>query len=224
MATIGLDNILAAQKASDAAEGSTFKQKIDDQKNMFLKLLVKQLQYQDPLNPLENTEFASQLAQFSQLESLAKMSDNIEIMTKYQNSMNSMQAASFIGKSINATGNIINFTGAETTIDFKLDAGAANAVVSIYNASGTKVRTITMKALAQGDVSCAWDGRNDLGETVSPGRYYFTVSATGYGGETVGTTAYTTGTVTGIRFDSGTIYLQVGDKEVRLADVTKISG
>ncbi|HPC46472.1 MAG TPA: flagellar hook capping FlgD N-terminal domain-containing protein [Deltaproteobacteria bacterium] len=221
---IGLDNILAVQSAADSSGSAAITQKVDEQKNMFLKLLVKQLQYQDPLNPVENTEFASQLAQFSQLESLAKMNDNIELMTQFQNSMNSMQAASFIGKTVNASGNVVNFTGGEAAVDFHLDGAAAEAVVTIYSASGTRVRSISMKNLAQGDVSCRWDGRDDAGATVDQGRYYFAVKATGYDGQAVNTATYAHGTVTGIRFDNGTIYLQVGDKEVRLADVTKIAG
>ncbi|HOJ12988.1 MAG TPA: flagellar hook capping FlgD N-terminal domain-containing protein [Deltaproteobacteria bacterium] len=221
---VGLDNILAVQSAADNASAGTSITKVDEQKNMFLKLLVKQLQYQDPLNPLENTEFATQLAQFSMLESMNTMSENITLMTQFQNSMNSMEAASFIGKTVNASGNVISFTGAETAVDFALADNASEVRLTIYNESGTPVRTMTMNDVAKGDVSWRWDGRNDRGETVSPGRYYFTVGATGYDGSAVNTSTYANGVVTGVRFDNGTIYLQVGDKEVRLADITRISG
>ncbi len=220
---IGLDNILATQSAADTASASAAKDKIAEQKNMFLTLLVKQLQYQDPLNPLENTEFTAQLAQFSQLESMAEMSSNIETMTQYQNSMNSMTAASFIGKHVNAKGNIINFTGAESTIDFNLEDNAASVTVNIYNSEGTVVRTIEASGVKQGDVSCLWDGKNNNGETMSPGTYYFGVSAKSASGTSVNTSTYANGTVTGVTFDNGSIYLQVGDKEVSLADVSKIT-
>jgi flagellar basal-body rod modification protein FlgD len=223
MSTVGLDNILATQSAADAASASKAQDKIAEQKNMFLTLLVKQLQYQDPLNPLENTEFTAQLAQFSQLESLSEMSRNIETMTKYQNSMNSMASASFIGKHVNATGNIINYNGKESTIDFNVEDNAAKVTVSIYNSEGTTVRTIDVANVKQGDVSCLWDGKNNNGETLSPGTYYFGVSATGFSGAAVNTHTYANGTVTGVTFDNGSIYLQVGDKEVSLADVSKIT-
>jgi flagellar basal-body rod modification protein FlgD len=221
---VGLDTILAVQSASDAVSSDSTTKKISEQKNMFLNLLVKQLQYQDPLNPVENTEFATQLAQFTMLESMNNMSGNIELMTQYQNSMNSMQAASFIGKTINASGNAVAFTGTQTSLDFNLEGNAKDVTVKIYSSSGTVVRTITMKNALKGDVTCAWDGKNDSGETASAGTYYFTVNATGYDGSQVNANTYANGTVTGIRFDNGTIYLQVGDKQVRLADITKISG
>lgn len=221
---VGLDSILANQSAMDAVSSASTSDKIAEQKNMFLTLLVKQLQYQDPLNPMENTEFATQLAQFSQLESMAEMSSNIQLMTQFQNSMNSMMAASFIGKQVNASGNTIDYSGGQTAIDFNLGGNAAEVTMTVYNSAGTAVRSMTMNNVLEGDVSCTWDGTNNNGETVSPGRYYFTVKATDFSGAAVSTSTYANGTVTGIRFVNGTIYLQVGDKEVTLANVTKISG
>jgi flagellar basal-body rod modification protein FlgD len=221
---VGLDSILATQSAADAASKNGAKDKIAEQKNMFLNLLVKQLQYQDPLNPVENTEFTAQLAQFSQLESLSEMNGNIEEMTQFQNSMNSMAAVSFIGKQVNAGGNAINYSGGESSIDFNLEGNASEVTVTIYNSAGSVVRTIGMNTVQQGDVTCSWDGRNNNGESVSPGKYYFTVKATDFNGAAVKTSTYANGTVTGVKFENGTIFLQVGDKEVTLADITKITG
>jgi flagellar basal-body rod modification protein FlgD len=221
---VGLDSILATQSAADAASKNGAKDKIAEQKNMFLNLLVKQLQYQDPLNPMENTEFTAQLAQFSQLESLSEMNGNIEEMTQFQNSMNSMAAVSFIGKQVNAGGNAINYSGGESSIDFNLEGNASEVTVTIYNSAGSVVRTIGMNTVQQGDITCSWDGRNNNGESVSPGKYYFTVKATDFNGAAVKTSTYANGTVTGVKFENGTIFLQVGDKEVTLADITKITG
>lgn len=221
---VGLDGILATQSAADAASKNGAKDKIAEQKNMFLNLLVKQLQYQDPLNPVENTEFTAQLAQFSQLESLSEMNSNIEEMTQFQNSMNSMAAVSFIGKQVNASGNAINYSGGESSIDFNLEGNASEVTVTIYNSAGSVVRTIGMNTVQQGDVTCSWDGMNNNGESVSPGKYYFTVKATDFNGAAVKTSTYANGTVTGVKFENGTIFLQVGDKEVTLADITKITG
>ena len=221
---VGLDSILATQSAADAASKNGAKDKIAEQKNMFLNLLVKQLQYQDPLNPVENTEFTAQLAQFSQLESLSEMNGNIEEMTQFQNSMNSMAAVSFIGKQVNASGNAINYSGGESSIDFNLEGNASEVTVTIYNSAGSVVRTIGMNTVQQGDITCSWDGRNNNGESVSPGKYYFTVKATDFNGAAVKTSTYANGTVTGVKFENGTIFLQVGDKEVTLADITKITG
>jgi flagellar basal-body rod modification protein FlgD len=224
MSNIALDTILATQSATDAAS-TTLKStdKVSAQKDMFLRLLVKQLQYQDPMNPVENTEFTAQLAQFSSLEALTDMNDSIEQMTKYQNSMNSMQAVSFIGKKVSASGNTINYTGGDSSIDFNLESLASEVDVTIYNSQGTVVRTIEMQNVQKGDIKCTWDGKGDNGESLGPGTYYFSIKATDYSGVAVKTSTYANGTVTGVRYDNGMIYLQVGDKEVSLADVTEIS-
>jgi flagellar basal-body rod modification protein FlgD len=225
MSTIGLDTILANQTAVDQASSSYLSQdKVTEQKNMFLKLLVKQLQYQDPLNPMENTEFTAQLAQFSQLETLNTMNNNIEQMAKFQNSMNSMQAVLYIGKQVSASGNTINYSGGESVISFKLENNASAVNVKIYNSEGTVVRTIEVGNTLAGDISCTWDGKDINGESLSPGTYYFGIEATDYNGAAVNATTYTNGTVTGVRYDSGMIYLEVGDKEVSLSQINKISG
>lgn len=223
MASIGLDNVLATQSAADSIS-STAADKVQSQKNMFLNLLIKQLQYQDPMNPVENTEFASQLAQFSQLEAMTDMSSNIQEMARYQNSMNSMQAASFIGKQVSASGNTIAYSGGESTIDFNLEGNASNVTVTIYNSQGTIVRTMNVENVLEGDATCTWDGNDNSGEAASPGTYYFSLNATDYSGAAVKTTTYANGTVTGIKFMNGTIYLQVGDKQITLSQITSISG
>lgn len=223
MSTIGLNNVLATQSAADNLS-STATDKVQSQKNMFLNLLIKQLQYQDPMNPVENTEFASQLAQFSQLEAMTDMSSNILEMTQYQNSMNSMQAASFIGKQVSASGNTIAYSGGESSIDFNLEGNTSNVTVTIYNSQGTIVRTMNMKDVLEGDATCTWDGKDNGGDAVNPGTYYFSLNATDYSGAAVNSTTYANGTVTGIKFVNGTIYLQVGDKQITLSQITSISG
>jgi flagellar hook assembly protein FlgD len=79
------------------------------------------------------------------------------------------------------------------------------------------------KNVPKGDVTCTWDGKGDDGETVSNGKYNYTIEATGYDGSAVTTTTYAKGLVTGVRYDSGNIYLEIGNKEVSLADVNQIS-
>jgi flagellar basal-body rod modification protein FlgD len=229
MSTVGLDNVLATQSAANAASTASAStaasgaKAVKSEKDMFLNLLVKQLQYQDPLNPVENTEFASQLAQFSSLEALTSVKESMDSMSKVQNSMNSMQAVSFIGKKVNASGNTIDYTGEKSSINFKLESDALDAVVAIYNSSGNSVRTLDMKNVKAGDATCTWDGKDDSGKTLGSGTYYFKINATDYSGNAVTAIASTDGTVSGVRYDNGTVYLEVGDKEVSLADVTHIS-
>ena len=222
MSAIGLDSILANQGSVDT---STQAQESNSMgKDTFLKLLVTQLQYQDPLNPVENTEFTAQLAQFSSLEALTDMSDAMSQMSYLQGSLNNIQALSFIGKEVSAQGNIIHYNGEDVGIDFSLDKNAADVNMYIYTEDGTRVRTIGIGEALSGDQEYVWDGTDDSGEAVSSGRYTFVIDAVDYNGQAVSSTSYAKGEVTGVRYDDGITYLIIGDKEVTISDVDKISG
>jgi len=81
-------------------------------KDDFLKMMIAQLQHQDPLNPLDGTDFTAQLAQFSSLEQLSNMNTQLETLGLYQSSLNNAQSISLIGKEVTARGNIVKVDGA----------------------------------------------------------------------------------------------------------------
>ncbi len=222
MSIVGLDSVLANQGQSLNLSSATGAQSLG--KDTFLKLLVTQLQYQDPLSPMDNMEFTSQLAQFSSLEQLTDMGSYMEKLNKLQGSINNIQALSFIGKQVSATGNIVEYSGQPINLDFELEGSAAEVVVKVYTVEGTLVRAINMADAPQGDIQCLWDGKDDSGSLVSAGRYVFSVAATGYDESYVESKTYATGTVTGVRYDGGITYLIIGDKEVTISDVEKILG
>jgi len=222
MSIVGLDSVLANQGQSLNSSSATVTNSLG--KDAFLRLLTTQLQYQDPLNPMEDTEFTSQLAQFSSLEQLTDMGSYMEELNKLQGSINNMQALSFIGRQVSAAGNIVEYSGQPITLNFELGGSAADVVVKVYTDEGTLVRTINIADAPQGDIQCLWDGKDDSGSLVSAGRYVFSVAATGYDESYVESKTYATGTVTGVRYDGGTTYLIIGDKEVTISDVEKILG
>ncbi|MEA3223917.1 MAG: flagellar hook capping FlgD N-terminal domain-containing protein [Thermodesulfobacteriota bacterium] len=222
MSIVGLDSVLANQGQSLNSSSATGTDSLG--KDAFLRLLTTQLQYQNPLDPMEDTEFTSQLAQFSSLEQLTDMGLYMEKLNKLQGSINNIQALSFIGKQVSATGNIVEYSGQDINLNFELEDSAAEVVVKVYTDEGTLVRTINMADAPRGDIQCLWDGKNDSGNDVSAGRYVFSVAATGYDESYVESKTYATGTVTGVRYDGGITYLTIGDKEVTISDVEKILG
>jgi len=194
-------------------------------KDDFLKLLVSQLQNQDPLNPMESTEFTAQLAQFSSLEQLTNMNKNLDYLRLYQASINNAQAVNFIGKTVKASGNSISVKdGAPNQIQFKLAGDAAEVNVYIYDSSDNLVKTINGGSLSDGEQSIEWDGTNDDGETVSDGTYTFEVSATDANKETIKASTYMTVEVTGVTFKEGNAYLLAGNIEISMNDIIEITG
>ena len=100
-------------------------------KDDFLTMLITQLQNQDPLNPTDSVEYTAQLAQFSSLEQLSNVNQNLEYLQMFQASINNAQAVSFIGKEITALGDGIQVTdGVAEACEFRLSADASGVTIA----------------------------------------------------------------------------------------------
>jgi len=221
MATMDVNALSAS--AGTAATTATAASSKTMGKEAFLKLLITQLQYQDPLNPTDSTEFTAQLAQFSSLEQLNNVNDNLNTLKLYQASINNAQAVSFIGKDVVSKGKALQVnSGQPVSCEFSLGGDAKRVVVSIYDAAGNFVKDIQATALNAGSQSLSWDGKDRNGNTVEDGAYTFEVQAEGASGEKRDVTTYSRGTVTGVTFEDGVTYLTVGRGKVAIGDVTQV--
>lgn len=213
-----LSAVTGTTKGSTASVASTTMGK-----DAFLKLLITQLQNQDPLNPADSTEFTAQLAQFSSLEQLSNVNENLNTLKLYQASINNAQAVSFIGKDIVSKGKALQVTsGQPVSCEFGLGADAKHVVVSIYDAAGNFVQDIQATALKAGTQSLSWDGKDRNGNAVADGAYTFEVQAEGATGDKLDVTPYSKGTVTGVTFEDGVTYLIVGRGKIAIGDVTQV--
>lgn len=196
-------------------------------KDDFLKLLVKELQYQDPLSPMSNQEFTSHLAQLSSLEKLGSINSNLEqgiqldmLLTQ---ALNNTLASTLIGKKVKAAGNSFVLSGGKPeTVYFSLDGAARKVVVKIYDSGGKLVKEITVENLSSGEHSITWDGKDEDGNALPDGEYTFRVDAFDADGNDVGVITYLTGFVTGIKYEDGKAYLVVGDEKIAFSNVMEI--
>jgi flagellar basal-body rod modification protein FlgD len=192
-------------------------------KDDFLNLLVAQLQNQDPLEPMDSTAFTSQLAEFSSLEQLANVNENLEYLQMYQSSINNAQAVSFIGKNIDALGDSIQLEGGETEeIHFELSENSSSVVVNIYDEAGSLVKYIENGPLGEGKQSVEWDGFDNGGNTLPGGIYKFEVMAVDATGDKVQTATYIRDRVTGVTFKNGVTYLMAGGMQIPIGDVIEV--
>lgn len=219
-----VDPVLSTLAASTSSSTKSSTDSASEIADTFYKLLTTQIQYQDPLNPMENTEFTSQLAQLSSVEQLQGVNKNLGYLQLYMASINNSQALSFIGKEVNAAGNTINYDGAnKADAQYILNSDAARVVVNIYDANNSLVRTIHGEEQKQGTNTVAWDGRDSNGKQVASGDYTFKVLATDVEGNAVSSTTMMTGTVDGITFEEGITYLTVGGQKIAIGDIITIS-
>ncbi len=189
-----------------------------------MKLLVAQIQHQDPLNPMDSTGFTAQLAQFSSLEQLQNVNSNLSNLSAAQASLGNVQAISLIGKTIISSGSEFEVRdGAANEINFNLDADAEVVQVSIYDAAGNLIRNFQAGQLSAGDQTIKWDGMDQDGRLASDGKYNFEVMAVGSEDQRVGATTYTSGKVTGINFKDGTPYLLANQIKIPLSSVISVA-
>ena len=191
-------------------------------KDAFLTLLVAQMENQDPLNPMEGTEFTAQLAQYSSLEQLYNVNDNLTSINDGQNGMSSFYSLDFIGKEICVDGNSFSLEqGAEVSGGFYLDS-SANCTVNILDANGQKVKIISLGDLEAGTNGFDWNGLNESGDAVADGIYTFEVTAVGDKGQSLSVETYTMGKVDRVSLEGDIPMLYVGNTAVALSEVKEI--
>lgn len=145
----------------------------------FLKLLVAQLQNQDPLNPQENHEFVAQLAQFSSLEQTVGINDRLDQLSLQTQGLANSQIVNLVGKEATIKGDIVTLQGQGEAVPlaFTLEGPVTGAQVEIRDGSGRKIRTLEVGARAAGTISLQWNGQNDTGLPQPAGPYQIRVTA-----------------------------------------------
>lgn len=192
-------------------------------KDDFLKLLTTQLRNQDPLNPMDNTAFVAQMAQFSSLEQMQNMNGALQQLVTQTGGAGPASAASLLGRTITANGGGLQLeAGSSTTLAYVLPAGVTSVGVQIQDATGTTVRTLPLGQQGQGPHQVSFDGLDDQGRALQSGSYTFKVLAANGTGQIV-PGAYTgIGRVTGINVENGQLVLQVGAQRIPLASVVSV--
>lgn len=218
MSITGLNQVASRATTVDSSQNSAMG------KDEFLRLLVAQLQAQDPLNPMNSTEFTAQLAQFSSLEQLQNINGNLDNISTSQSVMTNSQAVSYIGKSVKAIGNTVTVkNGSDAMLNIELASDAAKVFVGISDSMGNFVRDLELSAMPTGSNSIEWDGNDYLGNKVQDGAYSYEISAIDSDGNAVTTTQYISGVVTGVTFENGKAYLLSDETKIPMGNVISIS-
>ncbi len=192
-------------------------------KEDFLKLLVAQLSHQDPLQPMENTEFVAQLAQFSSLEQLMSVNSNLGLLQVAETAMTNSQVTYLIGKEVEAKGDHLQLSSSgSANVNFDLSTAAKDVTVKIKDAQGNTIRTLDAGSKKAGLTSVAWDGKDSIGNQMPAGTYSIEVSATDGSGNAVEASTMFRGTVTGISYQDGLPVLEIGSTTVQVGDVTAV--
>jgi len=182
-------------------------------KDEFLKLFIAQIQYQDPLNPLDSAEFTAQLAQFSSVEQLYGMNSKLGNIEETMNNQSEQRDnLGYIGKTVKTDDNTMRVDdGTVQSGSYTID-DSGYVTIDVYDSDGLIVRTFYQGWEDKGEHGVNWDGRDDTGTLSGDGTYTFEITARDKNGIYVPSNTYFSGEVTGITYQNGQPYLMIGDR------------
>lgn len=197
--------------STTSTAAAQMKEKLGMNKDDFLKLFITQLQNQDPLAPQDPTAMLGQLAQLTQVEQAYNSTAALEKLLAAQDSSLAMGAVSLIGKQVSADGNQINFNGSDSpVVSYQAPSALSDTTMTITDASGKVLRTITLGAVEAGNKTYQWDGKDAQGNLLPAGAYNYSVSGTNALGQKQQAATMTTGTADGVQFSNGVAYVTIG--------------
>lgn len=170
--TTSASQLLASYGGTTVAKTTT-----EEAKDTFLKLLVTQMQNQDPLNPLDNAQVTSQLAQLSTVDGINKLNTTVQALSASYAQSQSMQAASLIGRGVLAPGTSLPLQSGVAMGGVELSQAVDGLVVTVSDQAGNVQQSIDLGAQKAGVVAFQWDGVRSDGTAAADGAYTFSVKA-----------------------------------------------
>lgn len=188
----------------------------------FLTLLVTQLKNQDPLKPTDNTEFVSQLAQFSQLEQTAKQANLLQKSLDAQTASLQFTLLPMVGRKITIDRQMAQLENGKAPLTYALEKDAARVQIAILDERRQVVRTLDSTGIQAGLNQVQWDGKDSKGVAMPPGVYEYAISAVDRQGASVVAQGRAQLTVTGVRMEEGQPKLAVGALSVNPSEIVEV--
>lgn len=186
----------------------------------FLQLLTTQLQNQDPLSPMDTSQFTQQLVEYSQVEQQIDSNTNLQTLISQGTSQSAAYATGYLGKTVTVSGGEGSLSNGEAQWTYNLGTAATSTTLTVTDAKGNVVFTGSGQTAA-GNNTFNWNGQDDAGNQVPDGTYTLAVKALA-GGSTVTSSVSSTGTVSEVNMVSGTPQLLIGSMEVPLTSISSV--
>jgi flagellar basal-body rod modification protein FlgD len=204
----------AATTASDSARN-----KLSGSYDNFLKMLTTQLQYQDPMQPMDSAQFTNQLVMYSQVEQQISQTEKLSQLISLQKTNQTQTSLSFIGMDVEVEGKEFTLDGKPVDFSYTLDEDADNAKLRILDSSGKVVQTLKATTKS-GRHELTWDGKTSEGTVAKKGEYSIDIVATvGKDKDPVSTSTSVFGRISGIETENGETKLLMGEVPVKMENV-----
>lgn len=190
--------------------------------DQFLKLLTTQLKNQDPLSPMDSTQFTNQLVSFSQVEQQIRSNENLQKLINLSSNNQTTTALSYIGLNVDMNGSNFQYGGTgNVKMSYEMPADATIANYSVLDADNNVVSSGKAE-LAKGTHLLTWNGLDSAGNPAPAGNYHLSIGAQDIDKKAILVNTVVPGQVTGIETETdGTIKLLIGNQKISLTDVRK---
>lgn len=188
---------------------------------LFLSILTTQIQNQDPLDPLDSSEFTNQLVQYSSVEQSIKQNQNLEEMISLIKSDQSLGYVSYIGNEITADASTTTLSGSQASWAYEIDE-AASGTFQIRNSSGEVVYSGDAQFEA-GSGTFTWEGQTDVGQNAPDGLYTISFDMKDANSRPEPVRTNVTGIVDSVDWSNGDIVLSVDGQDFPVSAVTAVS-
>ena len=221
------DLLNASASQSSASSSTTSKtdaaiDSLNDTYNNFLLLLTKQLQNQDPLNPMDTAQFTQQLVGFSQVEQQIASNKSLERLISLQSSTNAFNAVSFLGNEVAVDSDRVSLKDGKAKFQYQIEHSAGQAVLSVYDARG-QVVLVQEANKAVGTYNVDWNGKDAFGNQLPDGQYRVAVSYSDQQGKTYSSKITSFGVVDSTEITDGEVTLFVGPVGFPIDKVLKVT-
>ena len=210
----------AVTAAASTNASQTSAQKLASNMDTFLTLLVAQLKNQDPLSPMDSTEFTNQLVQYSEVEQSITMNSNLEKLINLTNQNATTQALGYMGQTVQVDTSYAPLQDGYAKFNYILEEDAQTCMITISDSSGAVVAALPAERSA-GKHTMEWDGTDANGNKLEDGAYKITVTALS-GGQTVNSAVTVFGKVTGLANDGESLAIGMGDVVVDLSKLLAV--
>lgn len=216
----GLDVLTnATNKGKDSASSKTT---LFDDMEAFLYLLTTQLKYQDPLDPMDSSEYTNQLVQYAQVEQSIQTNSYLEAIVMQNVNAVATQAISYMDQTVQALSDVLPLQDGYAKFSYILGADATTLSVSIKDADGTVVKNFSDLEFTAGRHQLDWDGKDNNGIQLADGAYVLVVAGTDSAGKSIETQTTIFGKVTGVAYDGDTVAIGMGEVAVDMNNVLAV--
>lgn len=188
--------------------------------NTWITLLAAELEHQDPTDPVDTTEYTSQLMSLSQIEQQSLTNDTLGTILEMAQSVENDGASSYLGTTVTAEGDTSPLSGGTADWVYSLNGDASEVSIDISNLNGDVVYSTNTQNVSAGSHDFTWDGVTNSGATAADGAYVMSVSAIGVDGQAATATTSVRGTVTGVDTSGDGATLLLGNVAVPKTTVT----